>query len=109
MVVTAAAIVFSPSDRPTAAEGENPDDSVVTKRLGIMRWAYRPPVISADGCHAAFVTRRGGAMRVFRDGKESRAYRVIFKNGPTFRNGTVLEFLAVADKDLLRVRHVPPE
>ncbi|MBC8874265.1 MAG: PD40 domain-containing protein [Planctomycetes bacterium] len=62
---------------------------------------------SPDGKHVAYEARKGNKQVVVVDGNEGPEYDVIIKNGPTFRGGGVVEYLAAKGGGLYRVKHVP--
>jgi hypothetical protein len=41
------------------------------------------------------------------DGQAGAEYDAIGKNGPTFHSDGVLEYLAIKDNSLYRVKHIP--
>ena len=50
---------------------------------------------------------KGENFAVIVDGEESAEYDVVVKNGPTFRDDGVLEYLVIKRGVLYRVRHKP--
>jgi Tol biopolymer transport system component len=59
---------------------------------------------SADSKHVIYTARRSAQWCVVIDGKAGKLYGEIIKNGPAERGDGMLEYLAVKDGSLLRIR-----
>ena len=65
------------------------------------------PRFSPDGKHVAYAAKNGEKWTVVLDGTESMKYDTILQGAPMFGGDGVLEFLAVKENSLYRVKYVP--
>jgi Tol biopolymer transport system component len=62
------------------------------------------PIVSPDAKHMAYIATANSREQVFLDGQPGPHYDWVVKNGPTFRKDNSLEYLAVRDGALFRVK-----
>jgi len=67
------------------------------------------PVFSADSKHIAFEINKNGKQLVMVDGQPGKEYDSVCKGAPFFRPGGVMDYLAIRDHSLFRVRCVPTQ
>ncbi|MBM4044027.1 MAG: hypothetical protein FJ279_02850 [Planctomycetes bacterium] len=65
------------------------------------------PMFSPDGKHFVFKASKGRKWFVVLDDAPCPEYDAILDKGPCFRSNGVLEYLAVKQKSLYRVKHLP--
>lgn len=66
-------------------------------------------IFSPDGMRIAYTARKDGKVFVVINGWTGPPYDRIIKNGPVFHEDGVLEYLAVKEAHLFRVKHFLPE
>ena len=69
--------------------------------------AVRKLAFSPDSGDLAYSAKKGNNWVVVVSGRSGPEYDGIVENGPTFHADGVMEYLAIRDKALYRVRHVP--
>jgi hypothetical protein len=102
-------IVFSPDSRHLAYCANDSVDHWFTVLDGVRGTVYddaRRLVFSPDSRHSAFAAGRGYLALVVVDGRPGPDYDRLL-GGPGFRDDGALEWLAVRNDSLLRVR-LPP-
>jgi Tol biopolymer transport system component len=65
--------------------------------------AFSGPVFSPDGKHLAYTAQKGGKIFMVLDGRQGPAYEMI-PGGPMFQPDGTLEYLAIKDGALFRVK-----
>ena len=103
--------IFSPDGSRVAyiAARTHKQFPVLDGREGLRCDEIRPASLqfSPDGKHLVFVARKGAAHVVVQAGNPGPEFDLILPNGPTWRDGGILEYVACRGSTLYRVRHVP--
>ena len=66
-------------------------------------------VFSPDGRHLAYMAMSNEKQFLVLDGQKGQEYDRVSKNGPSFTPDGTIEYLAIKDGTLYRVKHVPDQ
>jgi hypothetical protein len=99
-------LTFSPDGTHIAygARNANRWTVVLDRDSGTFYDDVNGPHFSPNSAHLAYAAARDGKYFVVLDSEEGPAYDKIIENGPSFRSDFSLEWLAIKDNSLYRVK-----